>query len=94
MCHAMRGERKLLNRDFDPYDALRELGDNQVVLSQEQRRLGNAFANMIAKIEHQQKLIDTIMASVDKTNQANEALIRHITEGGFYGKASDNKENG
>lgn len=58
---------------FDPLKSLEQLHQNQVALNNNQMA-------MLRKIEEQDKLIDTLLKSVELSNKANEILLDSFSQ--------------
>lgn len=68
----------LFNENFDPLKILEQISDNQTVLNQNQHRHAEAIRQLIDRVNEQQQTIDTLLASVKATNQANEILLKGL----------------
>ena len=63
----------MLNPDFDPYNIMLDLSNNQVRITDFQRELAH-------RLNEQQAIIDELTAAVASQNQTNELLARQLLE--------------
>lgn len=68
----------MLDPKFDPLKILEQISDNQTVLNQNQHKHAEAIRQLIDRVNEQQQTIDTLLASVAATNQANEILLKGL----------------
>ncbi len=69
----------MLNSDFDPYEILQQLNDNQMTLNNNQSRHAEAIRQIVDRLNQQQQLIDGLVKHLNTSNKANEILIERLT---------------
>lgn len=69
----------MLNKDFDPYNALIQLDKNVVILDQNLFNIINRHNELAKKVEEQGKVIDVLIAGLNNANKANEALLTELS---------------
>ena len=69
----------MLNKDFDPYNALIQLDKNVVILDQNLFNIINRHNELAKKVEEQGKVIDVLIAGLNNANKANEALLAELS---------------
>jgi hypothetical protein len=74
-----KGKKKMLNKDFDPYNALIQLDKNVVILDQNLFNIINRHNELAKKVEEQAHVIDILIEGLNNANRANEALLREMS---------------
>lgn len=69
----------MLNKDFDPYNALIQLDKNVVILDQNLFNIINRHNELAKKVEEQGHVIDILIEGLNNANRANEALLREMS---------------
>ena len=69
----------MLNKDFDPYNALIQLDKNVVILDQNLFNIINRHNELAKKVEEQAHVIDILIEGLNNANRANEALLREMS---------------
>jgi hypothetical protein len=65
---------------FDPLQALHELNNNQKQLNRNQEVINENIRMLHNKILEQDKIIDSLLKSVELGNQANELLLNSLDQ--------------
>lgn len=65
----------MLNSNFDPFEALQNLAQNQEILYNNDQQIAQSVNNLLAKLTEQQRIIDQLIKQVESTNRANEILL-------------------
>lgn len=65
----------MLDNNFDPYQALQQLANNDTQLDQNLHKLIRAHNALAEKVEQQQEVIDVLIKGLDAANKANQELL-------------------
>jgi hypothetical protein len=74
-----KGKKKMLNKDFDPYNALIQLDKNVVILDQNLFNIINRHNELSAKVKQQGEVIDVLIEGLNNANIANEVLLAELS---------------
>ena len=70
----------MLDSNFDPYEIMQQLSDNQVKLNEDHTKLSIAMHQIVSKLNEQQRVIDLLQKGLDAANKANEIILQGLLE--------------
>jgi uncharacterized protein YdiU (UPF0061 family) len=68
----------MLDPKFDPLEILQTVSKNQMILDQNIKTLFQENLHLRQELEEQRELINTLLASMQALNTANEQLMREL----------------
>lgn len=70
----------MLDHNFDPYEIMQQLSENQVKLNEDHTKLSIAMHQIVSKLNEQQRVIDLLQKGLDAANKANEIILQGLLE--------------
>lgn len=70
----------MLDSNFDPYEIMQQLSENQVKLNEDHTKLSIAMHQIVSKLNEQQRVIDLLQKGLDAANKANEIILQGLLE--------------